>query len=520
MVGFMGAGKSTVARHLASELGLDFFDTDAMVEQSAGATVADIFRSAGEAAFRELEALAVSEALAGDDRVVAVGGGALGDAATCAALRQVKAVHLEVTWPEASQRLGEDDSRPMLIAHDPEALLQQRRADYERIATFSITTDGKDAAQVAREVIAKLGEETTSSTKRIPVEIPGRPYEVFVGRGVAGRVSEWLAPPAAAEIAVLITHPSLEDMASPVVSGLEDLGLSVHRALVPEGEASKSLATAAGLYDSLASAGAHKTDLVVSFGGGVISDVAGFVAATYHRGMPVAHVPTSLMGQVDAAIGGKTGVNSSYGKNLVGAIHQPLAVVCDVELLATLPEPELRSGLSEVVKYGLIAAPDILDLVEQRADSLRDPDVLLQLVGRSAAIKAGIVALDEREQGVRAHLNYGHTFAHAIEHARGLGAVRHGEAVALGMMAAAYLGQETGRLDETAVGRHRSSLEAVGLPVAASLQIEALERAWAHDKKYRDGVRFVLLRDIGRPEAGVRVERPFIERALERMTSV
>jgi 3-dehydroquinate synthase len=290
--------------------------------------------------------------------------------------------------------------------------------------------------------------------------------------------------------------------------------------VVPEGEVAKSLGTAETLYAALGDADAHRGDLVVSFGGGVVCDVAGFVASTYNRGMPVAHVPTSVTAQVDAAIGGKTAVNLPHGKNLVGTFHQPVAVLCDVALLRALPDDELRSGLAEVCKYGFIADPSLLDLLQQQTNALfaRDEDVLVEVVTRSAAIKAEIVSADERETtGRRAHLNYGHTFAHAIEKTTGFGVVRHGEAVSLGMMAAAYLARELDRIDEAAVSVHRRVLGSLRLPVTAKLDVDALEAAWKRDKKYRGGIRFVLLERIGRPESGVEAPRDAVQRAIERL---
>jgi 3-dehydroquinate synthase len=271
----------------------------------------------------------------------------------------------------------------------------------------------------------------------------------------------------------------------------------------------------------MADAPAHRHDLVISVGGGVVSDLAGFVASTYARGLPVVHVATSLLGQVDAAIGGKTGVNLPQGKNLVGTVHQPIAVICDVAALDTLPDEELRSGMAEVIKYGLIGDPELLDLILVRSDDIlrRDPQILEELVVRSARAKASVVAEDEFERGSRAALNYGHTFAHALEQASGYSGLRHGEAVALGMMAAAHLANELGRIDGGAVDLHRRTLEAVGLPVSAALGIEELESAWMRDKKYKEGVRFVLLRDIGVVETGIRVEKQVVARALERMST-
>jgi 3-dehydroquinate synthase len=276
---------------------------------------------------------------------------------------------------------------------------------------------------------------------------------------------------------------------------------------------------AAALHVRLAEVPAHRDDVVIAFGGGVIGDLAGFVASTYARGLKLLQVPTSLLAQVDAAIGGKTGIDLPQGKNLVGTFWQPLGVVSDVGLLETLPSEELVSGLAEMIKYGLISDPRILeDVVAKRDEILRaSPAVLADLVARCAAIKAEVVSADEREGGQRAFLNYGHTVGHAIEHASGYEGCRHGEAVALGMMAAAYLAAELGRIDEEAVRLHRTTLEAVGLPVRAALDLDSLEEAWDRDKKFRGGVRFVLLQSIGQPEAGIKVGRREIERALTRM---
>jgi 3-dehydroquinate synthase len=322
-----------------------------------------------------------------------------------------------------------------------------------------------------------------------------------------------------AEKAFVISHPELEMYSDRVIRSLEGAGLSAIRLDVPEGEASKSIEVAARLLGEMADAPAHRHDVVVSVGGGVVSDLAGFVASTYARGVPVVHVATSLLGQVDAAIGGKTGVNLPQGKNLVGTIHQPVQVVCDIDALDTLPDAELRSGMAEVIKYGLIRDPDLLDLVLVGGDDIlrRDPQILEELVLRSARAKAAVVGEDEFERGGRAALNYGHTFAHALEQAAGYSGIRHGEAVALGMMAAAYLAEELGRIDRDAVELHRRSLEAVGLPVAAPLRIEDLESAWMRDKKYREGVRFVLLADVGVVETGIKVDREIVARALGRM---
>ena len=359
--------------------------------------------------------------------------------------------------------------------------------------------------------------------EQIPVAVPGSPHEIVVGRGLVRNCAEFIPSLVRAESVFVITHPFLAEVAAAIQRTLQDGG-RVEVLLVDEGEQSKSLAEVERMYEDLAAHGAHRHDVVIALGGGVVTDVAGFVASTFNRGMPLVNVPTTLLGQVDAAIGGKNGINLEHGKNLVGTIYQPAAVLCDVDLLMTLPRKEIASGLAEVVKYGFIADSDLLDVVEARSEEIfrGDGPALGDVVARCARVKAAVVAADERETGIRAHLNYGHTFAHAIERTAGYGDVRHGEAVAIGMMAAAHLACELGRIDDGVVERHRAALGACDLPVSATLELGALETAWRHDKKYERGVRFVLLKRDGAgalvPEAGIEAPRAAIERALRRLS--
>ena len=536
LVGFMAAGKTTVARLVARRLGLPFVDTDELIEERAGRSIPAIFAAGGEASFRELERKVVAEVLDGLEAVVALGGGALGDPETRAALQWATVVHLDVSLDEALRRI-EDESRspaargegraevrpgrPMLDLAEPAALHAQRRHAYESVADFTLTSDGLSPEALAARVASLVGagRGTAGSVRRIVVPLQERAYEVVIGAGLASRGADFLPELPDAERAVILTHDRLAPLCADFARSLEARGLGVQIATVPEGEGSKSLGVAGDLYERLGEWGMHRHDLIVGFGGGVVCDLAGFVASTFNRGIPLVYVATSLLAQVDAAIGGKTAINLDHGKNLVGTFYQPAAVVCDVELLTSLDEEELRSGMAEVVKYGLIADQGLLTTARERWEEIaaRDRDLLTEIVARSVAIKAGIVAVDETEQGERAYLNYGHTFGHAIERAYGYRGIRHGEAVSLGMVAAAYLAEELGLLDHAGVQAHLATLQAVGLPTRASLDFAALERAWLHDKKYRRGVRFVLLEGLARPRAGVRAPSPAVKRAVERL---
>ena len=345
----------------------------------------------------------------------------------------------------------------------------------------------------------QVGQGTGPTRIRVAAE---RPYEVVVGHGVLGEVTGLLA--SAARVAVL--HPAaLIDVAVRVVADLERAGHQVVRIDVPDAEAAKTVEVAARCWSVLGHAGFTRTDAVVGVGGGATTDLAGFVAATWLRGVPLVTVPTSLLAMVDAAVGGKTGINTAEGKNLVGAFHEPVGVVCDLDLLATLPAADLRAGLGEVVKCGFIADPEILTLVESDRAGALDPasPVLRELVERSVAVKARVVSADLRETssfpgaggGVgRELLNYGHTLGHAVErreHYRW----RHGEAVGVGMVFVAELARAAGLLDDAVADRHRAVLASLGLPTTYDPDaFDDLLAAMAVDKKTRGStLRFVVL---------------------------
>lgn len=333
----------------------------------------------------------------------------------------------------------------------------------------------------------------------VPVRAESAAYDVFVGAGLLDRAGDLLPPVPGAERAFIVADARVAGLYVGRLAG--SLALPAEHLAVPEGEAAKALAVVEGLYGALAGAGAHRHDPVLAMGGGAVGDAAGFVAATYMRGVPLVQVPTTLTAQVDAAVGGKVAVNLPAGKNLVGAFHQPVAVVADVETLATLPEDAFRSGLGEVVKYGLAVDPSVLRLVESSAEAIRarDPDALAELVAACVRAKASVVAEDERDTGRRAILNYGHTLGHALERLGNFRGITHGDAVARGMVFAARLAESLGLAPAGLAEEHRRVLAFLGLPAAggAGADPDEVLEAMRMDKKYRGGLRLVLLTGIG-----------------------
>ena len=344
---------------------------------------------------------------------------------------------------------------------------------------------------------------SAEATTVIPV---GGDYDVLVGHGVSHEVVDLV--PAGARRALVVHPEPLARLAHPIVAALEGAGLEVITGPVPDAEAAKTIDVAARLWSQMGQAEFTRTDLVVGVGGGSVTDLAGFVAASWLRGVPVIHVPTTVLGMVDAAVGGKTGVNTPEGKNLVGAFHVPVGVLCDLDALETLPPADLRAGLAEAIKGGFIADPGILDLVEADPEDAVRPGSprLREIIERKIRVKAHVVAADLKESHLREILNYGHTLGHAIEHHEHY-RMRHGEAVAIGCVYAAELAHRSGLIDEALLARHRDVLGSVGLPTTYSrATFDELLSALRRDKKTRGAtLRFVVLDGLASP---TRLEGP------------
>lgn len=337
---------------------------------------------------------------------------------------------------------------------------------------------------------------------KIRVQLGPRSYDIAVTSGDVSGIGAFVRQRAKGSRALIVTDEHVIEHADKVAASLRGAGFEPLLVTLPAGESQKSLATASYLYDQLAEAQADRKTLVVPVGGGVLGDLGGFVAATWNRGLPLLMVPTTLLAMVDSAVGGKVGINHPRGKNLIGAFHQPAGVWIDTAFLSTLPEREYRSGLAEVVKYGVILDAELFAYLESHTEAIlkRDDECIRHLVTRSCRLKADVVERDEREEtGLRAVLNYGHTFAHAFETVGGYGAWLHGEAVSAGMVCASRLAERCGLIDADITERQRRLLQTFALPIAPRRwPVEELLAVMRIDKKAVAGrLRFVLPRRLG-----------------------
>ena len=350
----------------------------------------------------------------------------------------------------------------------------------------------------------------------LSVALGSRAYPIHIGAGLLD-AAELYRPHLGGGAAAIVTN----EVVAPLY--LEKLkralpGIRVTEVVIPDGEQSKSWQTLNRLFDQLLKARCGRDALVIALGGGVVGDLAGFAAAIYQRGVPFIQVPTTLLAQVDSSVGGKTAINHALGKNMIGAFHQPVAVISDVATLDTLPERELRSGLAEVIKHGFALDASFVDWLESNVEKIlrRDHGALAHAIRRSCELKARIVAADEREAGERALLNFGHTFGHAIEAGTGYGTWLHGEAVAAGMVMAAELSALMGQLKKNEVSRVRELLKRAGLPVSGpALAPERMLELMALDKKAAKGkTRFVLLESLGRAALRSDVDEKAVRAAI------
>jgi 3-dehydroquinate synthase len=366
----------------------------------------------------------------------------------------------------------------------------------------------------------QVSAPVSSPAHIVRVNLAERSYDIAIGGGLIAACGSFLKERLPARHAVVITDDRVRSPhADAVLSALSVEGIRADLLVFPAGEPSKCLAEAERLWNRLVELRADRRTVIVAVGGGVVGDLAGFVAATFARGLSFVQVPTSVIAQVDSSVGGKVGINLPLAKNMVGCFWQPAGVLIDTVVLETLPEREYLSGLAEVVKYGVILDAEFFAYVEQQTDAIRTrrPNILSQLIERSCQLKAQVVEQDEREEkGLRAALNYGHTFGHAIETVAGYGRYLHGEAVSIGMVCAAELAQRLGRIDHSVANRQRNLLAALGLPVqVAGLDPEMLLAAMQRDKKAEQGnLNFVLPSRLGHVESVGQIDLKLVRQIL------
>jgi shikimate kinase / 3-dehydroquinate synthase len=529
LVGMMGSGKTTVGRLLAKQLGKTFIDSDEEILKRTGVTIQHIFDVEGEAGFRQREASIVQELLQRNDLVLATGGGAVLDAHNRSMMRENgTVVYLKSGVHDLWQRTRHDRSRPLLQTADPRAklheLFEQRNPLYTETADIVMHT-GKQNVQVLLSALQRKLNASHSATKNLDtmqtlkVGLAERSYPIHIGSGLLNR-ADLILPFLQHKRVAIVSNTTVAPLYLGALSKmLESNGVRVVSIILPDGEQYKNSETLNLIYDALLTHRCERNTPLIALGGGVIGDMTGYAAATYLRGVPFIQIPTTLLSQVDSSVGGKTGINHPLGKNMIGAFYQPQLVLADIATLNTLPDQELRAGLAEVIKYGLIRDLPFLEWLEANMEKLlaRDVGALQYAIARSCENKAEVVGNDERESGERALLNLGHTFGHAIENGMGYGAWLHGEAVAAGTIMAADLSQRMGWISEQDVVRIRQLFERAGLPVVAPhLGVEQYLQLMGLDKKVVNGqIRFVLLKALGHAVISSAVPAELLHLTLE-----
>ncbi len=520
LTGFMGTGKTSVGIALSRRLSWPFIDTDVLIEEREGISVAAIFKEKGEDYFRGVERSVVEEVSKKRDVVIATGGGVIKDKKNVDNLGRGGVIIWLKTDPEVILRriMAEGGKRPLLNVEEPikeiERLLSDREALYSQ-ADAAVDTSYITPSEAAKEIMEMLALET----ERVKVELGERSYDIVIGRGILsqlGLMVKHLRPSKTAIISNKTVFPLYKDK---LTASMERYGISPEVLLLPDGEEYKDSLWIYNLHGKLLEAKFDRNSLIIAFGGGVVGDMAGFVAATYMRGIRYVQVPTTLLAQVDSSVGGKTGVNHPLGKNMIGAFYQPSLVCIDVDTLKTLPKRELCAGIAEVIKYGVIADSSLFDyLTDHKDEILSLGSGIISIIKRSCEIKADVVSKDEREAGLRAILNFGHTIGHAVETVTDYKRYLHGEAVAIGMCLAAGLAVRMNILHKDAAARIKALVEEYELPsgIPEDINIAEIIKAMAIDKKAASGrLRFILPESIGKVRIEDDVERELIKEVLE-----
>ncbi|MFA9274328.1 MAG: bifunctional shikimate kinase/3-dehydroquinate synthase AroKB [Candidatus Aquirickettsiella gammari] len=531
LVGLMGSGKTTVGRALAKKLNKRFVDSDHEIEARTGVAISVIFEIEGEASFRQREADVIRDLCQQKDIVLATGGGAVLNPQSRSFLHDNgTVVYLKASISNILHRTRHDKKRPLLRTADPRKKLEELEAQrdplYREVAHIVIETGQPQLQTLVQTIVEKLPglpidqavfeiaqnihqvkkaevimEQDVQQARTLQVDLGERAYPIIIGEGLLSNAS-LLRSRIKGKRVVIVTNTVVAPLyLDQLLQQLQTLDKQVDAIILPDGEEHKNWESLMQVFDGLLTKKCDRKTTLLALGGGVIGDMTGFAASAYMRGIPFVQIPTTLLAQVDSSVGGKTGINHPLGKNMIGAFYQPQAVIADMSTLQTLPDRELSAGLAEVIKHGAIVDAGFFTWIENNIQKLRAKDIesLSYAVLRSCEIKANVVRQDEREGGLRAILNFGHTFGHAIESGLGYGNWLHGEAVGCGMVMAADLSYRLGYIDFVTKTRIAQLVEAAGLPTVAP---DLGEQTWLElmevDKKNEGGqIKFILLKPLG-----------------------
>lgn len=525
--GFMASGKSRTGRALADRLQRPFIDTDAVIVERAGKSISEIFEQDGEQAFRKMERDVIAEICQKDTpQIISLGGGSLTQPENVKAIRSAGTLIRLWAKPEVlSERIGRKNTRPLLANLSDEerlakikVMLKEREANYA-LADFSVESTNELTEDQVIETILRMQNFWKSHALDVNPSSGGR-YPIFIGKNIiphSAALLEGLNLNKSHDFLVC-TDTTIAKAQYKMLGALRDQAGRSPVFKFQAGERNKSLHNLNQLYSFMLHRGYTRKSCLLQFSGGVVGDMAGFGAATYQRGIPFIQFPTTLLSMVDSSVGGKVAVNHPEGKNMIGAFYQPRAVVCDLSVLSTLPENEYLAGLAEIVKYGVIYDEEFFTYMEQHVDAIKnhDYDVLRHLIFRSCQIKAEVVGIDEKEAGLRAILNYGHTFGHAIEKLTGYNMYSHGIAVSLGMRVAARASVLLGIMSAEAEARQNKLLDALQFPKTYDVDTEAAWNAMSVDKKAEKGTRvYILPTEIGKVDKVCNIDKEIIQKAWD-----
>ena len=521
LTGFMGTGKTSVGRELSKQLNYKFIDTDVLIEEREGTPISLVFKNKGEDYFRSLEQATVEDVSKLDNVVIATGGGVIKNKQNVTNLGNRGVLLWLKADPEIILKrvMLEGGKRPLLDVEEPlneiNKLLNERLDLYNQADT-SIDTNYITPQETAHEIIEQLGLDTQC----VRVALGERSYDILIGSRLIEKIGIRIKEFRPSKVAIISNKTIFPLFKDSILRSLKEHNVSPEILLLPDGEEYKDQLWVHFLHGELLKAKFDRSSLLIALGGGVVGDITGFVASTYMRGIKFIQVPTTLLSQVDSSVGGKTGVNHPLGKNMIGTFYQPSLVMIDINTLKTLPNKEFLSGMAEVIKYGIIADREFFDyLTTHKDDILSFGDSIISIIKRSCEIKADVVSKDEQESGLRAILNFGHTIGHAIETVTGYKKYLHGEAIAIGMCAAAELAVKSDIFTEQETSEIKELIQSYNLPsvIPENLNAADMINAMEIDKKVKAGkIKFILSESIGHVRIEDDVDRELIKEVLKK----